>query len=259
MPSQHTHSTVPQSSHPDGFRTSTKPCYFRHHRNILRTVPAILSPNCVAAMQRRLHPRVRLQLPARLRWSAPLSQQTEQCETVNVSRGGLLVACLQAHPPGHPLWVAFPFDAVGSGAQPESIARVLRCEKNGRASSFSWNVAIHFDGIGVRRPRSNLQHDSRQPNGNGSRNSIALPIRVRPVHVPWHEETMTTEVSPDKLRFQTNREYEFGARLMVSFAAATDSPWNGDSEWETEVTGIEMEAGSESLQVTVRRTPPGRA
>ena len=88
---------------------------------------------------------------------------------------------------------------------------------------------------------------------NGAGKNFALPIRVRPLHIPWHEEAMTTEIAPDKVRFVTNREYTFGERLLVSFVARSDAPWHGDEEWEGEVTGIEIEAGSDAVLVTVRK------
>src|ERR1700688_3551754 len=59
-------------------------------------------------MDRRKHHRVQLRLPARLRWTTPFGQKTEVCETVNVSRGGLLVPCQEVHAEGMPLWVTFP-------------------------------------------------------------------------------------------------------------------------------------------------------
>ncbi len=64
---------------------------------------------------------------------------------------------------------------------------------------------------------------------------------------------MTVEISPDKLKFQTNREYHFGQRLMVAFATAAEGPWTGDGEWETEVIGIQSSPELDCLQVTVRR------
>jgi hypothetical protein len=206
----------------------------------------------MAAMQRRLHPRVRLRLPARLRWSAPLGQRREECETANVSRGGLLIAARSALGPGHPLWVTFPFDSEDPGAQPETVARVVRCTQT---SLFSWNVAIQFEVANLHSPKKigSLFSSTVKTNGNGSRNLMALPIRVRPPDVPWHEETMTVEVSPSRLKFRTNREYRSGEKLLVSFATKSDAPWSGDAEWETEITSIEARAGCETLQVTVRR------
>ena len=219
-------------------------------------------------MQRRQHLRVRLRLPARLRWSAALGQRTDRCETINVSRGGLLLACDEAHGLGHPLWITFPFDPEDSGAQPETLARVVRCAESAAESQeqFSgrsrgglharlpgrWIVAMHFEVASHSQSRRNGNTEAdRSQNGAGSK--IALPIRVRPKHVPWHEDAMTIEVSADKLKFITNREYTFGQQLLVSFASGNEVPWVGDSEWTTQVTGIEMEAGSDLLCVTVRK------
>ena len=230
-------------------------------RNILRE-DRLFRANRAPAMQRRQHLRVRLRLPARLRWSAPLGQRTDRCETINVSRGGLLLTCSEAHALGHPLWVTFPFDPGDSGAQPETLARVVRCaesagENHGELAGRSarrfpgrWIVATHFEGAAHSRRNGNVE-TNRSQNGVGSK--IALPIRVRPKHIPWHEEAMTVEVSPEKLKFVTNREYKFGEQLLVSFVSGTEAPWAGDGEWTTQVTGIEMEAGSDLLCVTVRK------
>jgi hypothetical protein len=207
-------------------------------------------------MQRRIHPRVRLRLPARLRWSAPLRQRTEQCETINVSRGGLLLACDDAPGEGHPLWVTFPFDPNASGAQPETLARVVRRVEASTESSVHLagrrKAALQFEASAHLRPPRNGSLGT-QVKHNGAGNRIALPIRVRPQHIPWHEDAMTVEVGQDKLKFLTNREYSMGQRLLVSFVAGSDAPWSGNGEWETRVTGIEMEAGSESVYITVRK------
>ena len=111
---------------------------------------------------------------------------------------------------------------------------------------------MHFEGAGDPQSKRNGKHeDHKKRNGTVSR--LALPIQVRPPHVPWYEETMTIEVSPDKLKFVTNREYTFGQQLLVSFGSGIAAPWTGGEEWETQVTGIEMEAGNDSLCVTVRK------
>jgi hypothetical protein len=152
---------------------------------------------------------------------------------------------------GHPLWVTIPFDPEAPGAQPETLARVVRCAQPDQGNHDGWNVAMYFEGAddsGERRDAT-----QRRKNQNGAGSKIALPIHVRPLHVPWHEEAMTLEVSPDKLKFVTNREYTFGQRLLVSFGSEGTAPWSGEGEWETQVTGIEMEAGNDSLCVTVRR------
>lgn len=204
-------------------------------------------------MQRRQHPRVRLRLSARLRWSTPLGQQTEKCEALNASRGGLLLKCFEQHRAGYPLWVTFPFDAESLEVQPETFARVLRSEKAATVKETAyWNIAVHFErGSQVCAPDHEKDNPHRQ---NGAGRDIALPIRVRPLHIPWPEETMTTAIEPNRVRFLTHREYKFGERLMVSFVSPHEGPWNAEEEWEAEVTGIEMYAGLDCLQITVRKT-----
>lgn len=202
-------------------------------------------------MQRRQHPRVRLRLPARLRWSAPLGQRTEQCETENASRGGLLVVCSDAPATDHSLWVTFPFDAEASGLQPEMPARVVRKEAAKGRAAHSWKLGLRFEPPAYAGLSGNGQ--SRGEKKNGAGRNLALPIRVRPASMPWHEAVMTLEVSPEKVKFVTNREYAFGERLLVSFDSRSDAPWSGDEEWEGEVSGIEMDASSDAVTVTVRR------
>jgi hypothetical protein len=205
-------------------------------------------------MQRRMHPRVRLRLPARLRWSAPLGQETEQCETINVSRGGLLLSCNEVPGEGHPLWVTFPFDPAASSAQPESLARVVRRAESHEEISASarWKAALQFE-VTAHIPTRRNGSRGIPAKQNGAGNKIALPIRVRPEHIPWPEAAMTLELDRQKLKFLTNREYVMGQRLLVSFAAESEAPWGGDGEWETSVTGIETEPGRESLCVTVQK------
>ncbi|HJZ65107.1 MAG TPA: PilZ domain-containing protein, partial [Candidatus Acidoferrum sp.] len=99
-------------------------------------------------MQQRQHARVRLRLPVRLRWVAPLGQQAEICETRNVSRGGLLLACRNHHAEGFPLWVTFPFDAGNPEAQPEMLARVVRTKVAAAGSAGGEEIAVHFEGTG---------------------------------------------------------------------------------------------------------------
>ncbi len=208
-------------------------------------------------MQRRIHPRVRLRFAARLRWSEPLGQRTEKCETINVSRGGLLLACNDVPGEGHPLWVTFPFDPEASGVQPETLARVVRRaeavddERTERLAG-RWKAALQFEATSHLQVRHNGSRGL-QTKRNGTGNKIALPIHVRPEHVPWAEEAMTVEVDREKLKFLTNREYELGQCLLVSFVSPSEAPWSGDGEWETHVTGIEMESGKDSLYVTVQK------
>jgi hypothetical protein len=177
---------------------------------------------------------------------------------MNVSRGGLLLGSAEPLRPGHPLWVAFPFDPENTSAQPEQIAQVVRCVESGGAPSAYWNLAVQFAPVSVHAGQSAVFRRSggetvTPQNGGGDGRGLALPIRVRPKMIPWHEETMTIEISFDKLKFQTNREYHFGERLMVAFATPAEGPWSRDGECETEVVGIETSLEMDCLQVIVRR------
>jgi len=202
-------------------------------------------------MQRRQHSRVKLRLPARLRWPEALGQLTELCTTINASRGGLLLLSSGSHEVGHPLWVTFPFDPGAQGAQPEAFAVVVRRQAVSDRDLERFTVAVHFEPAPGVAAGNGSRGAAEKKNGGGGH--LALAIRVRPQHMPWHEETMTLEVSPERLKFRTNREYAFGERLRVSFVERSDAPWTGDEEWDTVVTGIDMAAGSDSLLVTVRR------
>lgn len=139
--------------------------------------------------------------------------------------------------------------------QPEVPARVVWNEARTPSEPPSWTVALQFDRPNVARNRNGQNTDTSKK--NGAAKGIALPIRVRPPNVPWHEEAMTFEVAPGKVKFVTNREYAFGERLLISFDSRSDAPWSGDEEWEGEVTGIEMDADSDSVTVTVRRRDGG--
>lgn len=202
--------------------------------------------------QHRQHARVRLRLPVRLRWVAPLGQQSEVCETRNVSRGGLLVECNERHGEGFPLWVTFPFDPEAREGQPEVLARVVRArhvEMNGAARE---EIALHFEGIPKQANASNGQKQIGSPFLSEGR-SVALAIRVRPRHIPWVEEAMTVEVSADRMRFVSNREYPVGEALLVTFVSADAKPWPGSGEMLARIVHVEKTAESSSLVITLMR------
>jgi hypothetical protein len=104
----------------------------------------------------------------------------------------------------------------------------------------------------------------RHVNGNGhkreierrmaTRQPVAVPIRVRPEHVPWFEETMTVDCSAEGLRFRSNREYTPGQFLVVSFENADTSPWPVVGELVLMVVRIEREPESPALNVAVCRS-----
>jgi hypothetical protein len=222
-------------------------------------------------MDRRAHHRVQLRLPARLRWTTPFGQRTEVCETVNVSRGGLLVPCEDAHALGMSVWVTFPYDAATAYGQPEILAQVVRAAVGARRAVGGENE----NGPAAVRDRSNEERSQvaalrfsmasrRHANGNGHgrdverrlspREPLAVPVRVRPEHVPWFEETMTVDCSTQGLKFCSNREYSPGEYLVISFESVDTSPWPGTAEMILMVARIEREPQSPALHVAVCRS-----
>jgi len=209
-------------------------------------------------MPRRLYRRVHLRLPVRLRWTAPLGQKVEQCETRNASRGGLLLACHEHHGVGMPLWVTFPYDPAQPDGQPEILARVLRSEGDqGDQGDNRISVAIHFEGSLNTAPYAGAADSGKTPAESlasaSGRSPLAIPIRVRPERVPWFEEAMTVDVGPDTLRFVTNRVYSPGDTLRVSFLTADSIPWRGTAEQPARVVSIEQLPNVSSLAVTLHR------
>src|SRR5256885_17249724 len=93
-------------------------------------------------MERREHHRAQLRLPVRLRWSTPFGQKTEVCQTLDVSRGGLRVPCAEAHAPGVPLWVTFPYDVSLDDGQPEMLAKVVRASGGNGGGSGEGNSGL---------------------------------------------------------------------------------------------------------------------
>ena len=205
-------------------------------------------------MPYRAYPRVRLRLPVRLRWVAPLGQKTEKCETRNASRGGLLLACQEHHGVGMPLWVTFPYDPTLDDNQPEVLARVIRCEDETEGASVVTTVAVHFEGP-LRSAPGPGSNSSKSPETPSPLRTLAVPIRVRPERIPWFEEAMTVDVSSETLRFITNRVYSPGMMLHISFVNPGTSPWAGDGERNARIVQIEHVRETNSLAVTVQRIP----
>jgi hypothetical protein len=211
-------------------------------------------------MDRREHHRAQLRLPVRIRWNSPFGQKTEVCKTLDISRGGLLAPCQETHAPGVPLWVTFPFDASLGDGQPEMLARVVRVvpagNGNGRkfatAGSNERAVAVHF-ALSFRPESNGNCHAKELERRDSPRRSLALPVRVRPDHIPWFEEGMTIDVSAHGLRFVSSREYQEGQRLLVSFAPPAAAPWPTTSETAARVLRIEGMPGSAALAVTIVR------
>jgi hypothetical protein len=179
-----------------------------------------------------------------------------------------------------PLWVTFPYDAAVPYGQPEILARVVRSalaehrvpSANGGGETPSANgekaasadTADNTNGAYVPAAALRFEIAPRSvSNGNGHRRELerrtsprsrlALPIRVRPEHIPWFEETMTLDVSNEGLRFLSSREYEPGQHLIVSFEPAASSPWPPASEFRSLVVRVEPMPQSSALAVTIYR------
>jgi hypothetical protein len=212
-------------------------------------------------MDRREHHRAQLRLPVRIRWNTPFGQKTEVCKTLDISRGGLLVPCEEAHAPGVPLWVTFPFDDSPGSGQPEMLAEVvsIRPSRNGNgngnkhtADSSEQTVALHF--APTFRPESNGNgHVKERERRHSPRRPLAIPVRVRPPHIPWFEEAMTIDISAQGLRFLSSREYQEGDSLLVSFEPATSAPWPTAAETRARVLRIERIPQSVAQAITISR------
>jgi PilZ domain len=211
-------------------------------------------------MDRREHHRAQLRLPVRIRWNTPFGLKTEVCKTLDISRGGLLVPCHETHPAGSPLWVTFPYDTSLGDGQPETFAKVVRTgpahngngNKATRDGANEQAVALHFalppraEGNGHGPGKERERRDS-------PRRALALPVRVRPEHIPWFEEAMTLDVSAHSLRFLSTREYQEGDLLLVSFELAASAPWPTASETAARVLRIQAVPDSAALAVTIVR------
>ena len=187
-------------------------------------------------MVSRAYRRVRMRLPARLRWITPFGQKIELAETMDVSRGGLLLSIRGLHAQGILLWVTFPYDAFFREGQPEAPARVVRCEQLS-AAPVLFSLAIQFEtqahyarnGNGARR----------EPERRGSpRRSLAMPIRVHQESVPWFEEAMSLDFSPRGMRFRGQREYAAGELLRIALEDVSSASWPGSGEFRAKVVRI---------------------
>lgn len=201
--------------------------------------------------ERRRNPRAQLALRVRLRWPGPLGHSVEVCDTLDLSRSGLLLFREDFAAPRTFLWVTFPYDPLLSASQPEMPARVVRAE---RRSLRGYYIALQFE------PRA------APPGGNGDaagppserrggpRQNLSLPVRVRPDYLPWHEETMTLDFSTTGLRFASTRVYEPGRIVYISLSpglAAT--PWATGREISARILRVESLPGSNEFAVAVTR------
>ena len=239
-------------------------------------------------MDSRLHRRVRLRLPVRLRWTAPFGQRIETANTVDISRGGLLVSTMEPHSPGVTVWVTFPYDAASSDGQPEIAARVVRCgempeavraanarervqpanaaeqERSAKSGKLAqalggsdapptFAVAFHLEAEPHSSPNGHA-HRSELERRSRVRKALAIPVRVHPERIPWFEEAMTIDVSARGLCFLSHREYAPGDRLKIAFEDHASAPWHGAGEFLSEVVRVVPVPGSAAVEISIRRT-----
>jgi len=244
-----------------------------------------LQGSTVTPMDSREHRRVRMRLPARLRWTTPFGQRIELVETLDVSRRGLLVSTREPHTPGVPLWVTFPYDASLGDGQPEMSARIVRCEErlepiraadgqgnlqkeSARAAQHSTKLFLSTRALAICDAPANFalaiqfnEHAYASSNGNGhrreperrgsQRRDLAVPVRVRPQAIPWFEEAMTMDFSATGLRFRSHREYAPGDYLRIAFKESAPALWHGAGEFRSQVVRVVPALDNFALDVSV--------
>jgi PilZ domain len=171
----------------------------------------------------RKHPRAQLKMPARIRWHGPIGMRLEATETVDVSRDGMLFHRGESCDCMARVWVLFPFDSsAGTGAQPETPARVVRVEPDPEGGYW---VAVRFENSA--RPTKLETGAERR---GSERIPFSLPIFVRLAGTPWPEEFMTQDISRHGTRFETSHIYAPGDKVLAKI------PW-GDWSKTGEVAG----------------------
>lgn len=184
------------------------------------------------AQERRKYPRAQVTMQVRLRWPGPLRQTTEVTETLDVSRGGLLVYSADGPALGRSLWLTFPYDSFMTAPEPEILAHVLRVERRPAGGSF---VAIRFDGSAPPSVAAKPPVERRFL----PRTIIGVPIAVRAPSCPWPEETMTLDLTPDGLSFITPRVYIVGDILKVAMRpGVTPAGWGSQGEIAARVVRV---------------------
>jgi hypothetical protein len=232
-----------------------------------------------------------MRLPARLRWSTPFGQKIEIGETMDASRGGLLISTHEPHTAGVTVWVTFPYDASLADGQPEIVARVARCNEvleviratNAREKMPSKTASererlVKLDqlarALGIADAPATfavaLQFESRSKDQSGGtskgdgprrvferrgtpRRALAVPVRVRPQEIPWFEEAMTIDYSAKSMRFRSHREYHPGDYLKITFGDSACAPWTGSGEFLSEVVRVASVPDGIALDVSVCR------
>ncbi|HYL09753.1 MAG TPA: PilZ domain-containing protein [Candidatus Acidoferrales bacterium] len=198
--------------------------------------------------EQRQHRRAHVRIPVRLRWLGPLGQLLEVSETLDVSRGGLLVRSENECYSGAPLWVTFPYDSSLSSNLPETPARILRVE---RRDGNTQVVAVRLE------PPVSLNGSAPRPpieRRNSRRAPISIPVALRSFSSPWAEETMSLDISCKGIRLTTFREYVEGEKVVVRFQRdAPVSDWPVGREVPARVVRMVPIPGSSQWHMALHR------
>src|ERR1700687_3530926 len=123
--------------------------------------------------ERRKHPRAQVTMQVRLRWPGPLRQTTEITETLDVSRGGLLVYSMDGSQLGRSLWLTFPYENSMTAPEPEILAHVSRVEPRPAGGKF---IAIRYDCLAfVMAANPSVERVSRRVQSSACRWQCACP------------------------------------------------------------------------------------
>lgn len=185
----------------------------------------------------RKYPRARLQLGARIRWRSPLGMRLESTQTVDMSRGGILLDRAERCEVDSHVWVVCPFESSTAAVQPETPARVARVED---LRGGYYRVALQ-----LQPPDRGASRDAAVERRRSSRVPFAVPIFVRPMGAPWPEESMTHDISRSGARFTTVRIFAPGDSMLAKV------PWG---EWANR-----GEIAGRVVRVESHRDMPGPA
>jgi len=191
-------------------------------------------------VEQRRHPRAQLHLPVRLRWVGPLGSLLEVSQTLDASRGGLLVYRADSCMVGTRVWVTFPFDPAATEAQPEMAARVVRVKNTpsgGHLVALRLETHPSRDGFLVPFER---RKSPRVP--------LGLPVRVRPADTLWPEETMTLEVSEGGLTVESARLCQPGDNVRVQMP---NGQWTRAGECAGVIVHVEARPGIATQRIGI--------
>ena len=179
-------------------------------------------------LELRKRPRAQLSMPVRIRWRGPFGMRLEIAQTLDVSRGGLLIERLEPCEPQSNVWVLFPFEPNGDSAQVETPAHVVRVEE---AYGGRYRIALKLD-----LPARGDQRLAAVERRSFPRLPFAVPIFVRPSSSPWPEESMTQDISRAGVRFTSARIFAVGDAIK---AKVPFGEWSRTGEIAGIVTRIE--------------------